>query len=508
VRLQWNAILATFVCAGYSLAAAQTTKVDTGLVQGVIDGNVVVYKGIPFAAPPVGDLRWKAPRPEKAWKGVLNADKFPSQCSQVGPPLPTMPEEPTSEDCLYLNVWSPVGKGSNAKLPVMVFFYGGGFRQGSASAPLYSSGGLPKLTGVILVTVNYRVGPLGFLAHPELSAESPHHVSGNYALLDVIAGLRWVRRNIAAFGGDPKRVTIFGQSAGSQLVSLLMISPPTRGLFHAAIGESNANMGPGMAVLADAEKSGVAFAASLGAQSIAELRKVSADKISGSKFEVPPGARGTNQAWPIVDGFVIPDETYTLYAKGMQANVPLLLGYNEDEGQHFQTPQTVAGYDAGVVKEYGAFADQVLVRYPATNDEEASLSNSKLWAESAFGWQMWSWARVNAQTSHSKTYFYYFSSKYGNSHGAELPYVFQYPFGQPWNNDQREIGRKIAAYWTNFASTGNPNGNGLPDWPEFNTKTNSVMYIGQKFEAGTMPDIPTHFLMDTFMNSKRVHTVN
>jgi para-nitrobenzyl esterase len=373
---------------------------------------------------------------------------------------------------------------------------------------LYSSGGLPKTTGVILVTLNYRVGPLGFLAHPELSAESSHHVSGNYALLDAIAGLRWVKRNIAAFGGDSKKVTIFGQSAGSQLVSLLMISPPAQGLFHAAIGESNANMGPGMAVLAEAEKSGVAFAASLGAQSIAELRKVSAQKISGSKFEVPPGTRGTNQAWPIVDGYVIPDETYTLYAKGMQADVPLLLGYNKDEGQYFQTPQTVAGYVAAVRKEYGAFADQFLVRYPATNDGEASLSNSKLWAENAFGWQMWSWARINARTSHRKTYFYYFSSNYGNAHGAELPYVFQYPFGNPWNDDQREIGRKVAAYWTNFASTGNPNGNDLPDWPEFNVRTSTVMHIGETFESGLMPDIPTHFLMDTFMNSKRSRAVN
>jgi para-nitrobenzyl esterase len=510
MRLRRNGILAiiAFLTAGYSPAATQTAKLDTGVVQGAIDGNVAVYKGIPFASPPVGDLRWKAPQPAKVWKGVRKADRFPSQCSQVGPPLPTMPDEPTSEDCLYLNLWAPLAKHSNAKLPVMVFLYGGGFRQGSASTPLYSSGGLPKTTGVILVTLNYRVGPLGFLAHPELTAESPHHVSGNYALLDAIAGLQWVKRNVAAFGGDPKRVTIFGQSAGSQLVSLLMISPPARGLFHAAIGESNANMGPGMAFLADAEKSGVAFAASLGAQSIADLRKVSAEKISGSKFEVPPGSPGTNQAWPIVDGYVIPDETYTLYAKGMQADVPLLLGYNKDEGQYFQTPQSVAGYVAAVGKEYGAFADQFLVRYPATNDGEASISNSELWAESAFGWQMWSWARINVGTSHSKTYFYYFSSNYGNAHGAELPYVFQYPFGKPWNDDQREIGRKVADYWTNFAITRNPNGNGLPDWPEFNVRTSTVMHIGETFEPGLMPDIPTHFLMDTFMNSKRVRAVN
>jgi para-nitrobenzyl esterase len=510
MRLLGSGILAivAILIAGYSPAATQKVRIDTGLVQGVIDGNIAVYKGIPFASPPVGNLRWKAPQRAKVWKTALKADKFPSQCSQVGPPLPTMPEEPTSEDCLYLNIWAPLDNGSAAKRPVMVFLYGGGFRQGSGSTPLYSSGGLPKSTGVILVTLNYRVGPLGFLAHPELTAESPRHVSGNYALLDAIAGLQWVKRNIAAFDGDPNKVTIFGQSAGSQLVSLLMISPPARGLFHAAIAESNANMGPGMAVLADAEKSGVAFAASLGAYSIAELRKVSAEKISGATFEIPAGTRETNQAWPIVDGYLIPGETYTLFAEGRQANVPLLLGYNEDEGQYFQTPQTVAAFVAAVRKEYGTFADQFLVHFPATNDEEASRSNSKLWAESAFGWQMWCWARINAQTSRSKTYFYYFSSKYGNAHGAELPYVFQYPFGEPWNNDQREIGRKVAAYWTNFASNGNPNGSGLPDWPEFNVRTNPVMHIGQTFQSGAMPEQSAHFLMDTFMNAKRAHTIN
>jgi len=505
MSLQRNGILAiaVFMTAGYLPAATQTAKIDAGLVRGAIDGNVVVYKGIPFAAPPVGDRRWKAPQPAKSWKGVLNAIRFPPQCSQLGPPLPTMPEESTSEDCLYLNLWAPVVSHSKPKLPVMVFFYGGEFRRGSASTPLYASGGLPKSTGIILVTANYRVGPLGFLAHPELSAESTHHVSGNYALLDAIAALQWVKRNILAFGGDPQRVTIFGQSAGSQLVSLLMISPQARGLFSGAIAESNANMGPGMTVLADAETSGVAFAASLGARSISELRRVSAERISGSTFEVPPGSPGSNQAWPIVDGYVIPAETYTLYSKGLQADVPLLLGYNRDEGEYFQTPQTVASYSAAVRQRYGAFAGQFLALMPANTDEEAARSNSRLWAETAFGWQMWAWARINAQTSRRKTFFYSFASKYGNGHGAELPYVFQYPFGGPWSDDQRDTGAKIGAYWTNFARTGNPNGDGLPIWPEFNVKANPVMYIGETFEAGTMPDQSVHLLMDTFMNAKR-----
>jgi para-nitrobenzyl esterase len=490
-----------------SFATSTAVTIDGGRVQGVRDDNIIVYKGIPFAEPPIGNLRWKPPKRPIPWKGVLQADKFPSQCSQLGPPLPTMPEEPTSEDCLYLNVWAP-SRQVKTKRPVMVFFYGGGFRHGSASTPLYASGGLPKATGVVLVTINYRVGPLGFLAHPELTAESPHHVSGNYALLDAIAGLQWVRRNIAAFSGDPNNVTVFGQSAGSYLVNKLMISPLAVGLFQRVIAESGADMGPtrtdkGMGVLADAERGGIAFAKSLGAESIAALRKLSAVKITASEFPGLPKVYGTNQALPIVDGYVIPDDPYTLYARGRQTQVPLLLGYNEDEGELFESPTTAAKFAAAVHEEYGSFANQVLNLFPATTDDIAAKSKARLGAENAFGWQLWCWARVNAQTSHDRTYFYYFSSSYGNGHGAELPFVFQYPFGGPWNDDQREIGRKMAAYWTNFAKTGNPNGDGLPIWPEFNAQNESTMRLGRQFGPETMPDLPAHFLMDTFMNAKR-----
>jgi para-nitrobenzyl esterase len=379
-------VLALFAAAAVS--APPIVKTESGLLQGVADENVIVYKGIPFAAPPLGERRWKAPQPAAHWAGIRKADTFPPQCSQLGPPLPTMPAEPTSEDCLYLNLWAPV-KHSHAKVPVIVFFYGGGFRRGSASTPFYASGGLPKATGIILVNVNYRVGPLGFLAHPELSAESSHHVSGNYALLDAIAGLQWVKRNVSAFGGDPARVTIFGHSAGSQLVSKLMISPPARGLFHAAIADSNADMGPmhtneGMAVLSDAEKAGVAFASSLGARSLAELRKIPAETITESTFEGLPGVYGTSPSLPIVDGYVQPDDTYTLYTKGKQADVPLLLGYNEGEGEYFQAPITSSDYTAAVRKKYAAFADQILALFPAGSDEQTERNNSRLDAERSF----------------------------------------------------------------------------------------------------------------------------
>jgi len=273
------------VCAAAQADVSAITT-DAGAVRGVLEDGAVVYKGIPFAEPPLANLRWKEPQAVKPWKGVRNASEFPPQCSQLGPPLPTMPEEPTSEDCLYLNLWTPESK-TETKRPVMVYFYGGQFRRGSASTPLYASGGLTKATGVILVTVNYRVGPLGFLTHPELSAESPHRVSGNYALMDAIAALKWVRANVGAFGGDADNVTIFGQSAGSLLVHYLMISPPARGLFHRVIAQSNADLGPmstaeGMALLKDTEAAGVAFARSLGATSLAELRRIPAQTISAS----------------------------------------------------------------------------------------------------------------------------------------------------------------------------------------------------------------------------------
>ena len=501
-------LMALFALTGLA-AADPVVTTDSGRIEGLIHGDIAEYRGVPFAQPPLAGLRWQAPRPVKHWPGIRKANQFPAQCSQLGPPLPTMPEEPTSEDCLYLNLWTPAIEPPQ-KLPVMVFFYGGGFVRGSASTPLYASGGLTQATGVIVVTVNYRLGALGFLAHPELSAESPHHTSGNYALLDAIAGLKWVKRNISAFGGDPDCVTIFGQSAGSYLINKLMISPPARGLFHAVIAESSADMGPtgtneGLATLADAEKAGVAFARSLGARSITELRRVSAEKITASDFAGLPGIYGSSQTLPIVDGYLIPRDTHASYLAGQQAPVPLLLGYNLDEGQYFESPTTVAEYFSKVSARYGIFAERMEAAYPAHTDEEAAHAQSQLTAEHAFGWQMWSWARANASSSHQKTYFYFFSSKYGNGHGAELPYVFQYPFDGPWNDEQRDIGRKIVAYWTQFAKTGDPNRTDLPPWPSFDIHSNATMLLGDQFESGTTPELDQHALMEEYMNSKRTH---
>ncbi|MBK5272893.1 MAG: carboxylesterase family protein, partial [Bacteroidia bacterium] len=297
-------------------------KVEQGLVQGTIEDGLTVYKGIPFAAPPVGDLRWKTPQPAAKWDGVKQTTAF-----APGPIQGGNPPSGKSEDCLYLNIWSPA-KSAKDKIPVLVWIYGGGFGAGATSEPNYSGENLAK-KGVVLVSIAYRVGILGFMAHPELSAENPHHASGNYGLLDMIAGLQWIKKNIAAFGGNPNKVTIFGESAGGIAVSMLCASPLAKGLFEGAISESGGSFGPprpttfpgeNLKRLADAEAGGVDYAKTAGVSSIAALRKIEADKL--------PAGRG----WPIIDGYVIPDDQYKLYEAKKFNDIPILVGYNSDEG--------------------------------------------------------------------------------------------------------------------------------------------------------------------------------
>lgn len=501
-------LLVALACAGGSAQGEDAGAVRTmsGIVQGVRESDAIAYKGVPFAEPPVGDLRWRAPRPAHAWTGVLATREYKPQCMQIAPPLPTMPVEPTSEDCLYLNIWAPVAPAA-AKLPVMVYLHGGQFRAGSASTPLYHGHKLASTHQVITVNLAYRVGPIGFLVHPELSAESEHKVSGNYALLDMVLGLRWVQQNIASFGGDPDNVTLFGQSAGAWAVNKLMISPLARGLFQAAIAQSGGDMGPtrtpeGMAVLGDAEQSGIAFAALFGAKSIAELRKVPAKQLVSANFDGLPDIPHSNAALPIVDGYVIPGDTYELYAGGKQADVPLLIGYNTDEGAFIFRPVETAAYVAATKRTYGSFAERFLSLYPVRTETESKRSQIRLAAESSFGWPMWSWARIHARTSHRKVFFYYFSGEQ-NGHGAELPYVFLYEFGGGWSAHQRVVGAKVSQYWTNFAKSGDPNGLNLPRWPSLDPEGETVMCLGETFQPCPIPDRAEHALMDEYMRSLR-----
>jgi para-nitrobenzyl esterase len=480
-----------------SSSANTTAKVEQGVLKGTQEEGLTVYRGIPFAAPPVGELRWRAPQPATKWDGVRAADKFAPQCEQsVGPS-----EKPPamSEDCLYLNVWTPA-KSSSARVPVLVWIYGGGFNAGATSVPTYSGEVLAR-KGVVLVSISYRVGALGFLAHPELSAESPEHVSGNYGLLDMIAAFQWIRTNIGAFGGDPSKVTIFGESAGGIAVSMLCASPLAKGLFNGAISESGGSFGPprpagqpgeNMRPLAGAERSGTEFARTAGATSITDLRKIPPEKLLAA-------TRGL--AWPIIDGWVIPSDQYTLYAAKKFNDTPILVGYNSDEGASFSRDHTPREYIDGVHRRYGSFADSLLKSYPVgeTNVPKTARDLSR---DAAFGWHTWVWARLQSQLGNSKVFYYYFDQHpdyppdspqagHGAPHGREVPYVFghlnELHNEQPTTADH-VISDAMVTYWTNFAKYGDPNGKGVPRWPAFSDHTPDLMYFSGTPHIGPVPN--------------------
>jgi para-nitrobenzyl esterase len=500
-----------------SANAKTAVKVEQGSLAGTAEQGLTVYRGIPFAAPPVGDLRWRAPQPAAKWDGVKVADKFAPQCVQAafGPPGKDAPA--MSEDCLYLNVWTPA-KSASAKTPVLVWIYGGGFSGGATSIPTYSGEVLAR-KGVVLVSIAYRVGPIGFMAHPELSAESSQHVSGNYGLLDMIAGLQWIKKNIAAFGGDPNKVTIFGESAGGIAVSQLSASPLAKGLFQGAISESGGSFGhqraagqPGenMKPMAEAERSGAALTKSAGASSIAELRKLSADKI----LAAGRGQRG--MSWPNVDGWVIPDDQYNLYDARRFNDTPILVGYNSDEGASFSPPHTPKEYIDNTRKRYGSFADSLLSAYPA-GETTVPKTARDLARDASFGWQTWTWARMQARLGKGKAYLYYFDQHpdypagspragYGAPHGRDVAYVFGHlndlQNEQPTAAD-RVISDAMATYWTNFAKYGDPNGKGEPKWPAFSDETPQVMHFEGTPHAGPVANEPGLKALDAYFAWRR-----
>ena len=495
-----NVLLGVLLLAG--VAAAAPVKVGGGLVEGTSEDGLTVYRGIPFAAPPVGDLRWRAPQPAAKWDGVRRADKFGPSCMQGGPPGSggTNQGPGMTEDCLYLNVWTPA-KSAGERVPVLVWIYGGGFAGGATSIPTYSGEKLAR-RGVVLVSIAYRVGPLGFLAHPGLSAESKLRVSGNYGLLDMIAGLEWIQKNIAAFGGDPRRVTIFGESAGGIAVSMLCASPLAKGLFHGAISQSGGSFGPprpggmpgeNMQLLPDAEHAGESYAKGAGASSVAKLRKLSAEQVQTTSR----GQRGLG--WPIIDGRVIPDDQYKLYEARRYNDTPILVGYNSDEGLSFSPPKTPQAYMESVRQRYGPFADKLLKVYPA-GEATVPKTARDLTRDAAFGWHTWAWARLHSKANKSKVFYYYFDQHpdypagspregQGTPHGADVPFVFEHldaPNRQAAPGDQ-ELSAAMAAYWTNFAKRGDPNGEDLPRWPAFSDANPVVMYLKQPPRTGPVP---------------------
>jgi para-nitrobenzyl esterase len=477
MRRLFSLVFGTFL-AGASICSAAISdpvRTDMGLVSGIPGSTdeVRVYKGIPFAAPPVGDLRWHEPRPPSHWEGVRKADQFSAVCMQQqrGPAGGSAPAP--SEDCLYLNVWT-AAKSASEHRPVIVWTYGGAFTSGAGSVPMYDGDALAR-KGVVVVTYNYRLGVFGFLAHPELTKESGHGASGNYAMMDMATVLRWVQKNIANFGGDPKRVTIDGESAGSMLVSAMVGSPQGKGLFQRAIGQSGAWMGVNIGKMtprAQAEENGQKIVEALGAKSIAELRAKPAD-------ELLKNARG--QFGIIVDGWYVPEDLSITYENHKQNDVDVLVGSNRDEGTFFSRPGggNAEQFSSTAKRRFNDMADGFLKLYPASSDTEAGTSQLANFRDE-FGWQMREWAQLQSQRGKAKAYLYYMTHvppsapgqpSRGATHTADLQYMFDnQPPNVTWTDTDKQLAETMSSYWVNFAATGNPNGKGLPEWPAYNVK--------------------------------------
>jgi para-nitrobenzyl esterase len=482
-----------------SLAQSGNVQTESGTISGASESGVIVYKGVPFAAPPLGDLRWRPPVPVAPWTGTRKADAFAPACMQTGVSMPGETPPAISEDCLYLNIWTPAKTNTTQEpLPVIVWIYGGGYINGSASMPLYWGDRLAR-KGAVVVTIAYRIGPLGFLAHPELTRESPHHSSGNYGLMDQIAALEWIQRNIAAFGGDPKNVTIAGQSSGSISVSILMASPRAKGLFQRAIGESGGLFEPLQLapkyLLANAERDGEKYAASLGATTLQQLRGLPAGQLMGN-------ADGT--VHPVIEPYLLPAAPYEAFTSGQQNDVPLLLGSNADEARSLTDVSQVkaATFASDLEHSFGALPPPLVSAYPYTTDQQAKQARLNLERDLRFGWDMWAWARLQAGTGHSPVYYYSFAQPppfpagsvyegWGASHYAELWYVFNHLDQEPWHwsTADRKLADEISSYWVNFARSGNPNGAGLPPWPAFTTADSKVMYLGDPVAVGGVASI-------------------
>jgi para-nitrobenzyl esterase len=466
----------------------RTAQVTGGTVEGVVADGLSTYLGIPFAAPPVGALRWKAPQPVKAWSGLRKADKFGAGCMQEPGLAKQMGfEGKLSEDCLFIDVWSPA-KAPTEKLPVIVWIYGGGFNSGMTGVPLYNGANMAR-QGVVIVSVSYRVGPFGFLSAPELTKESGS--SGNYGMLDMIAGLKWVQANVAKFGGDPAKVTIMGHSAGAMAVSRLTASPLTKGLFRAAIAQSGANFTP-QTSLASAEQLGSSFLAGLGATDLNAARALSAEAI-----EAAADARGAPRFPLPLDGHVVTGEQVKLWQAGRFNDTPVLIGHTSDEAVVFGPSKvTPAEFEKQIRASYGTRADAILAAYPHGTDEEASRSNKYLRRDTSFGWNEWTWAKLQSAHGKGKAYAYYFDrrgpqSPDGSGHGAEVSLVFGNPDARrgAWSDEDKALSRLIQGYWVNFAKTLDPNGAGLPRWPAFSGSDPQVMRLGTINAAGGVPDL-------------------
>lgn len=522
-----SAIMSAVLLSGWALPAQpqlRTVEARTanGVVEGVVsaDNRVRTFKGIPFAAPPVGALRWKAPQPAASWSGVRRSVDYGPRCMQgniysdmrfndAGP----------SEDCLNLNLWMPEAaydgrEPEQIKLPVMVWIFGGGFQAGSTSEPRQDAGVLSR-RGVIVVSFNYRLGVFGYFSHPDLARESGHNASGNYGLLDQVAALKWVHDNIAGFGGDPGNVTIFGESAGSISVSGLMASPLARGLFQRAIGESGAFFGPTMPLRphAETEQTNAKWAeAAFGAASIEKLRALPADQLLQAALKA-----GQIRFQPNVDGYYLTEPVAATFAAGKQAQVPLLAGWNLDEGSYRtffggQAP-TVENYAARARTQFGDRAAAFLKVYAAATDAEAKRAAADFAGDQFIAFSTWKWIDAHLKTGNAPVYRYKFEQTLPPAadapagaeatapHASDIEFVFNVLGSRrlPWRPEDRQASDRMATYWTNFAKTGSPNATDLPKWPAYRAEDGyQVMRLAA--DSSAAPD--THRARYEFFESQ------
>ncbi len=488
------------------------------------DGNpdIVAFRGVPYAAPPVGDLRWRPPRPVVAWDGVRDASAPGPICMQTGPAWVRAPDagedDPESEDCLFLDIWAP--RESREPRPVMVWIHGGGFFNGAGSLPIYDGARIAE-RGVVLVSINYRLNVFGFFAHPALSAESPHDASGNYGLMDMVAALEWVRDNIATFGGDPQRVTIFGESAGGGAVMALLLAPQTAGLFHRAISGSTWVYGWDRALRepvgagSTAEAQGIRIAESLGASgatALATLRAATAQALqAAANADAGSLLMRTGYVWaPNVDGWIVPSDPLGMYEAGLQHDVPLITGMNADEGVSVARRANVEdreAFEAHVRTVYPGVADELIAHYGVDSPEAARSQMAQLVHDMSFAGPVRVQAESHANVS-APVWLYHFTRVPptalgavvgGSYHGGELVYVFGTmaagpgpPGGRPhpmavhgdWTETDRRLSETMIAYWTEFAATGNPNRGDLPAWPEFDPPAGRHLDLGETVVAG------------------------
>ena len=459
-----------------------------GKVEGYVKENLRIFKGIPFAAPPIDEFRWKAPQPVQNWTGVKKCTEFSASPIQNKPqPFSCWTEEfiakpePLSEDCLYLNVWT--SSKNKEKHPVLVWIYGGGLNSGSTNCDIYDGEEIVK-KGVVFVSINYRVGVMGFMAHPELSKESGYNSSGNYGFLDQIAALKWVQKNIAAFGGDPNNVTIAGQSAGAFSVNAMIASPLAKGLFHKAIPQSGGLLSNRFNQnLTESEQQGLKFMEKANCNSIADLRKKSADEIQKASNLQGFGRFGTT-----MDGYVLPTNIFEHFKNGKHNQVPIMTGWVTGDGSLMGVPNTsLDNYKKEVQTKYGTKADEFLTIFPASTDDEAKAAKLKQGLLGFAGMP----SHLLATFTNKPSYLYHYSHvppdkpnfpNYGAFHTSEVPYALHtlHTWKRNWQQLDKDLENTMTSYWVNFAKIGNPNGKGLPEWKTYDKQAGNIMVFGDK----------------------------